>query len=403
MSVGKAIYNRLQGDKYIWFILALLTIGSMLAVYSAAGSLAFKGSGSSSEYYLVKHFLIIALGFGCTFICYKLHYMQYSKLAPIFFLIAIFLLIYTQMFGAEINDARRWLTIPIIRISFQTSDFAKLALIIFVARSISKKQDHIKDLHSAFVPVILPVILICGLIAPSDLSTALLLFLTCVIMMFVGRVHLKYIFALVALGVVALGLLIFIGGFFPETVRVATWITRLQEFMGNSEGAYQVKQSLIAIADGEWLGKGPGNSDQRDYLPYAYADFIYAIICEEYGLIGGITVIGLFLGLLLRCSSIVAKCPKAFGAMLAIGLALNLVIQAFANIAVSVNLVPVTGLTLPLVSMGGTSILFASISLGIILSVSKYIEGVQKSELNEQVLMTNSGSFNRPDNNDLIY
>ena len=249
-----------------------------------------------------------------------------------------------------------------------------MALIIYLARSISSKQDYIKDLKSAFLPIILPVVIVCMLIVPEDLSTAVLLFCTCLLMMIVGRVDMKYIGLLIVTGIAALLLVICIGQMFPELVRVDTWFSRITEFMSDSDGEYQIQQSKIAIANGSLFGVGPGHSIQRNYLPYAYADFIYAIICEEYGLLGGATIIFLYLWLFFRCTAIVTKSPKAFGAMLAIGLCFSLVIQAFANIAVSIHLVPVTGLTLPFISMGGTSLLFTSMSLGIILSVSKFIE-----------------------------
>jgi cell division protein FtsW len=247
-------------------------------------------------------------------------------------------------------------------------------LIIYVARSISLKQDNIKDLKSAFLPIIAPVVVVCALIAPSDLSTAMLLFVTCLMMMFIGRVDLKYILLLVLVGAVVLALLIGLGTLFPEVFRVETWTSRVNEFFIDADGGYQIQQAKIAIADGGWFGVGPGNSVQRNFLPFAHADFIYAIICEEYGMVGGLIIIGLYLVLFLRCVAMVTRCPKAFGAMLAIGLSLSLIIQAFANIAVSVHLVPVTGLTLPMVSMGGTSMLFTCVALGMILSVSRYIE-----------------------------
>lgn len=368
------MYQRLKGDRAIWLIVALLGIFSILAVYSAAGSMAYQSSGRSVEAYLLKHALILGLGLSLTYAAYKVHYMQYSRLAPLMILIAVPLLLYTLFFGMELNDARRWIELPGIGLTFQTSDFAKMALIVFVARSISKKQDFIKDFNSAFLPIIVPIVIVCGLIAPADLSTAGLLFATCLLMMFIGRVDLRYIGLLLLMGLLMFGLLLGIGALFPDLVRVDTWVARINEFFGSAEGGYQIQQAKIAIADGGWLGVGPGNSVQRNFLPLPYADFIYAIICEEYGLAGGLTIIGLYLALFLRCTGIVTKCPKAFGAMLAIGLCLNLVIQAFANIAVSLDMVPVTGLTLPLVSMGGTSILFTCIALGMILSVSRYIE-----------------------------
>lgn len=373
MSVVNSYYQ-LKGDRVVWLIVSLLILFSLLIVYSTAGSVVYKmNAGSSTEYYLVRQIMFIFMGLTLMYTAYKLHYMVYAKLAPIMMILAVPLLIYTFLFGVEINDAARWIKIPFLDISFQTSDFAKLALILYVARSLAMRQDYIKDFKNAFLPIIVPIILICGLIVPNNLSTGALLFGTTFLMMFIGRISLKYAFMLIFFGAVTFGIIYFIGLQFPEYVRVETWMSRVNEFL-YSDGEYQVQQSKIAIASGEWFGVGPGNSIQRNILPYAYADFIYAIICEEYGLIGGFAIIGLFLWLLLRSVRLVTRSPKTFGAILAMGLTLNIVVQAFANIAVSVQLVPATGLTFPLISMGGTSFLFTCISLGIILSVSRFVE-----------------------------
>ena len=371
------ISSELRGDKVIWAIMILLGMFSILAVYSATGSLAYKEANSGTETFLVRHGLILFIGFLMAYIVHLLHYMTFSRSAPILLLISIPLLFYTLLFGAEINDARRWISIPFLDLTFQSSDFAKLALLIYVARAISVKQDYIKDFNSAFVPIILPIVIVCGLIAPADLSTALLLFFTCLVMMFVGRVSTKYLVLLILVGVVVFAFLILIAQLFPDFVRVETWISRVNDFINNPDGGYQVRQSKIAIASGEIFGNGPGNSIQRNYLPAPYSDFIFAIICEEYGLLGGLFIIFLYLFLFIRVIRLVTKSPKAFGSLLAFGLTLSMVVQAFANIAVSVHLVPVTGLTLPLVSMGGTSILFTCIAFGIILSVSKFIETIK--------------------------
>ncbi len=372
----KAIHiaKNLKGDRGIWVIVALLCLASVLAVYSSTGTIAFRYNGGHAEIHLIKHTVIAMVGILLCYMCYSTHYSVYSKVAPILLVISVPLLLYTMFFGPEINDARRWISIPGIGLSFQTSDIAAIALIMYIARSLSMKQEVIKDFKSAFLPLMLPIIVICGLIAPNNLSTALLLFLTSMTLMFIGRVHLKYIFLLVGLGVLSLTVLVLLGQLFPEAVRVETWTSRVGEFFNNPDGGYQIQQAKIAIADGGWFGVGPGLSTQRNYLPYSYADFIYAIICEEYGLFGGLVIIFLFLLLFLKCTSIVTRSPKTFGALLAMGLCLNIVIQAFANIAVSVNLVPVTGLTLPLVSKGGTSMLITCMAFGMILSVSRYIE-----------------------------
>ena len=228
MSIEKAISN-IRGDKTIWIIVFFLGIFSLLAVYSATGSMAYSANGKSAETYLVKQLLFMGLGFTLMYVAYRLDYIQYSKMAPLLLIIAIPLLIYTLFYGAEINDAKRWIDIPWINQRFQTSDFAKIALIIFLARSIAKKQEIIKDFKSAFLPLILPVIIVAGLIAPSDLSTAGLLFITSLLLMFIGRVDLKYIFLLILLGVAMLGLLIAIGSIFPEFIRLETWVNRIDE------------------------------------------------------------------------------------------------------------------------------------------------------------------------------
>jgi cell division protein FtsW len=381
MSIGKVIAKDLKGDRSIWLIVFFLGILSLLAVYSAVGSMAYTTRDGNTVFYLIQQLIFISIGFFIMWISYRLDYMFYSKLGPILLIIAIPLLIYTIGFGTEVNDARRWITIPWIDKTFQTSDFARIALIIFLARSIAKRQDTIKDFKNAFIPLLLPVLIVTLLIAPSNLSTALLLFTTSILMIFIGRIHLKYIFLLFLAGILFLGLIFAISKFLPELSRGETWKSRIQEYALFDEGGYQIQQSKIAIARGEWLGVGPGNSIQRNYLPYPYADFIYAIIVEEYGIIGGLGVLGLYLWLLLRGISIVTRSPKTFGAMLSLGLILNIVIQAFANIAVSVHMLPVTGLTLPLISMGGSSLLITYFSLGIILSVSRYVEKAEKEKI----------------------
>jgi len=373
LNIQSTYYN-LKGDRSVWLIVALLSLFSMLIVYSTSGSEAYKYNAShGTEYYLIRQLVFIGAGLTLMYTAYKLHYMVYAKLAPILMVIAAPLLVYTALFGEKINDASRWIKIPILELSFQTSDFAKIALIMFVARSLAIRQDYIKSFKDAFLPIIAPVILFCALIAPSNLSTAALLFITAFIMMFVGRISLKYVILLMVLGVAVFAGIFIVGQYFPDHFRVDTWISRIHDFL-YSDGGYQIQQSKVAIAEGGFLGVGPGNSNQRNFLPFAYADFIYAIICEEYGFLGGAFLLLLYLWLLFRTISLVTRSPKTFGAMLAMGLMLNIVITAFANIAVAVKLVPATGLTLPMISMGGTSFLFTCLSFGIILSVSRYVE-----------------------------
>lgn len=367
----------LQGDRVIWLVVALLSVFSILAVYSATGTLEYKTQSSNS--YIMKHIVLLCGGLVLMYLAHYLHYLRYSQWAPIMITIAVPLLVYTLLFGVNINDARRWISLPVLNMTFQSSDFAKLALIMYVARVISSKQDYIKDFKSAFLPIIIPVVVVCGLIAPADLSTAILLFLTCILLMFMGRVAMKYILMLVLMGIATFGLLVVLADTFPtlnEYIRVDTWAERLYNFRTDTEGEFQVQQGKMAIAEGGFVGVGPGNSFQRNYLPSAYADFIYAIIVEEYGLFGSVIILILYLTLFFRCVRLVTISSKAFGAMLALGLSLMLVLQALVNMAVVVHLVPVTGLTLPMISMGGTSLLFTCLSIGMILSVSKFVSKV---------------------------
>jgi cell division protein FtsW len=344
-------------------------------VYSATGSLAWKSKNGDTTIFLITH--VVRLGFGLflIYLCHLMHYQRYNKLAPFLLLAVIPLLFLTLIFGVRINDAARWISIG--GISFQPSEFAKIVLIIYVARELTRKQEYISSWKDAFVPIIVPVLAVCGLIAPANLSTSMVLFVTCIALMFIGRVRPRFIFLLVLLGVVVFAGLLVVGEFFPELVRVETWVSRVRDYIYNEDGGYQVQQAKIAIANGGVIGVGPGNSISRNFLPYVYADFIYPLICEEYGLIGGLAILILYCMLFFRTVVLVTKSPKAFGAFLAIGLSLSLTIQALANMAVSVHLVPSTGLTLPMISMGGTSIIFTSIALGIILSVSKYIETLE--------------------------
>lgn len=372
-KVFARIYTGNLGDRMIWFVLLVLGMVSALAVYSTSSALAYKND-SSAHWYLLQHVLFIGLGFVLTYICSMVNYLKFSKIAPGLLIIAGILLVYTLFFGSAVNDARRWIRIPIINLTFQTSDFAKLALVIYLARILTSKQETIKNFKSAFIPIILPVGIICFLIAPVNLSTALLLFLTCLAMMFVGRVKTKFMLGMIGLGVLLFGVLVLIWYIFPEHVRVGTWINRIQDFMGEGDGSYQNVQAKIAIANGGVWGVGAGDGDQIHFLPSAYADFIFASICEEYGIIGAVFILSMFVLFFVRVVKIVTRSPKAFGALLAMGLALLITIQAITNMAVSVNLLPVTGLTLPLVSKGGTSIFFTSIAMGMILSVSRFVD-----------------------------
>jgi cell division protein FtsW len=379
------VLEKIKGDRAIWMVVIFLSIFSLLAVYSSTGTLAYRFRSGNTEYYIIKHFIVMLLGLGLMLLASRIKYTYYSRISQLALWVAAPLLLLTLIRGTTINEANRWLTLPIINISFQSSDFAKLALIMFVARILTKKQEMIKDFKEAFVPVLLPILIITGLILPANFSTAAVLFITCVILMFVGGVNFKYIMAMGGIGLVALALFIVIVLNMPEKGRVLTWKSRIEAYAGNSGDNYQADQSKIAIASGGVFGKLPGNSTQRNFLPHAYSDFIYAIIIEEYGLAGGFFVLLLYLILFYRGVKIAKQSPGTFGALLAAGLSFSLVFQAMINMAVAVNIFPVTGQPLPLISMGGTSLWFSSLAIGIILSVSRKIE---ENELDGKAIVT---------------
>ena len=399
-----SLRSRTKGDKVIWTAVVLLAVVSLLVVYSSTGLLAYKMYKGNTEVYLFKQFAFILVGVMIIYFAHQVNYTIYSKVAKILFLLSIPLLFYTLFFGVKLNEGSRWIRLPIINMTFQTSDLAKLALFMYLSRLLSKKQDVIKDFRTGFLPVITPVAIICVMIAPANLSTALLIGATSLMLLFIGRVSAKHL--LLTIGVAAIPLAILIsaavirhkanGGTTEKpkvegrsrlTVRVDTWISRVETFVyggkeDNGDNNYQTNQAKIAIAKGGILGLGPGNSQQRNFLPHPYSDFIYAIIIEEYGLAGGAFIVLIYLVFLLRSIRIFRRCPFAFGAFLALGLSFTLVIQALANMAVNVNLFPVTGVTLPLVSMGGSSFLFTCLAIGIILSVARNAEQTEGNEKN---------------------
>ena len=391
-NMGDNLVKKTRGDKVIWAIVIILTLASLLLVYSSTGSLAYRLS-KSNESYLFKQFAFIMLGLLIIYFAHRINYTLYSRVALILFLIAIPLLLYTLLFGVQLNSGSRWLMVPVLHMTFQTSDLAKLALFMYMSRMLSRKQNVIKDFKKGFLPIIIPVGVICLLIAPANLSTSLLIAGTSLMLMFIGRVSTKHMLGTIGIALIPIVLLVSIAvstydkkthetqklPAFLSAGRIPTWISRIQTFVYGSkeddgEKNYQINQAKIAIANGGWLGRGPGNSQQRNFLPHSYSDFIYAIIIEEYGLIGGAIIICIYLLFLYRCIRLYRKCPFAFGAFLALALSFTLVIQAIANMGVNVNLFPNTGVTLPLVSMGGSSFLFTCLSIGIILSVARNVE-----------------------------
>lgn len=361
-----------KGDRVIWIIVIVLSVFSLLAVYSSTGSLAYRYQGGNTAYYFLKQLGFLLAGLSIIFIIHLIPYKVYSPISQLLLLISIPLLAVTLLFGTSLNQAARWLAIPGLGITIQTSDFAKIALIMYVARLLSIKQNEIKDFKTTFLPLIIPIAVVCLLILPANFSTAALLGITCWVLLYIGRVNLKYLLGFTGIGVLVLSVGIFVLLETNAVGRAKTWKNRIENFTsGENSENYQALQSKIAIASGGLIGKGPGNSTQRNFLPHPYSDFIYAIIVEEYGLAGGVFILMLYLILLYRAGVIVKKAQRTFPAFLAIGLTLILVFQALVNMAVAVNLFPVTGQPLPLVSMGGTSLLFTSAAFGILLSISR--------------------------------
>jgi cell division protein FtsW len=388
-------------------LVVVLTLVSLLAVYSATGTLAYKNYKGNTEIYLFKQVGLILGGLLVIYFAHLVNYTFYSKAARIIFLLSLPLLLYTLFFGVKMNEGSRWIKLPIINMTMQTSDLAKMALFMYLARLLSKKQDMIKDLKKGYLMVIWPVLVTCMLIAPANLSTALLLGASCMLLLFIGRASTKHLLLTIGAALIPITFLIVAAvvrhhsentdevtavktsSSSALTARISTWISRVESFIYGGQDSdtdgYQVNQAKVAISKGGLLGVGPGNSTTRDFLPQAYNDFIYAIIIEEYGLIGGGFMVFIYLVFLFRCIRIFKRCPFAFGAFLALGLSFTLVIQAIANMAVTVNLFPVTGVTLPLVSMGGSSFFFTCLAIGIILSVARNVEQLEGQTEEETV------------------
>lgn len=356
--------KNLQGDRVIWAVVFTLSLISILVVYSSIGTLAFKRS-SSPESILIKHTFMVFLGLAAMWFAHKIDYRYYSKISRLALWVSVPLLIYTFTNGTTINDAARWINLPFINQSFQPSDFASLALIINLASMLSKKQQNIDDIKESLIPILVWCGVICGLIALTNLSTAILLFSTCMLVMFIGRVPVKYLAMLVLVGLLAGAVALKFG------VRGETAKNRIMSFVQGTELPFQAKHGMIAVATGGIFGKGPGNSEQRNILPHPYSDFVYAIVIEEYGLIGGVIVLVLYLILLHRGMKAAYNSERAFGGLLSAGLSFDLVCQAMVNMGVVVGLGPITGQPLPLISMGGTAMVFTGLSVGIILSVSR--------------------------------
>lgn len=373
----KKILAYLGGDKTLWMVVMFITLASLLLVYSAAEALAYKYHQGNSMYYVIKHGIFIITGFGIIFVVHKIPFKYFSKSSLLLYAISLGLLALTLLIGESKQGADRWLTIPVINQSFQTSDFAKIALMMLVARALSLKSYNPNSYKDFMKNLILPTALVAGLILPANLSTALLVAFSVILLVFMANVKVSYILSLIPLGLMAVLMVWAVGQAQPNTFkRISTWENRIVRWAKGEEsqdrdGNYQIEQARIAIATGGLTGKGPGNSTQRNFLPQSSSDFIFSIVAEEYGLFGVMGICFLYVVLLFRCVKIAQKSESKFGSYLVLGLGFMLVLQGIINMSVNVGLIPVTGQPLPMVSMGGTSMWFTCLALGIILSVSR--------------------------------
>jgi cell division protein FtsW len=374
------VEKHLKGDIIIWGLIIALALFSLLAVYSSTGTLAYKYHGGNTTYYMFKHLVFLVIGLTITVFVHRLPYRFFAKISLAFLWISIGLLLLALVTGISLNSASRWIVVPGIGISFQPSELAKFALIMYIARVLSQHQEEGVPASSAFKPIMVYVGLVCGLIFTENLSTAAMLGFASMTLMFIGRVPVKYLFGTAGIAIALVVVVILFASYVPFLHRATTWKARVERFISDDKkaddgkedpGDFQANQSKMAVATGGFLGKGPGNSYQRNFLPHPYSDFIYAIIVEEFGFVGGFVILFIYMTLLFRAALLVKISSKTFPAFLAMGLTFILVLQAFINMGVAVGIFPVTGQPLPLVSMGGTSILFTCAAFGVILSVSR--------------------------------
>ena len=377
---GTGIFKYLRGDKGIWAIVMILSCISIAAVYSSTGRLAYLKQGGDTTYYMFKHLGILVVAWGIMYGVHRVKYTYFARFSMLMVGPVLALLALTLTMGT-VNDAARWIRLG--PVSFQPSELAKLVILVFMARQLTKYQPVIKE-RSTLVKLLWAPLLGAALIFPENLSTAALLLVTCFVMMIVGGVAARYIWSMVGAGVLFVSLFLAMLLIVPSENlpgRSSTWKARVERFGGGEdEESYQVTQSKIAIAGGRVFGKGPGNSTQRNFLPHPYSDYIYSLIIEEYGMFAGIGVLMLYLWFLMRGISIARRCKGSFGSYMVLGVTFMLTLQALINMGVAVDLLPVTGQPLPFLSMGGTSLFFTACGIGLILSVSAEVE---KNELEE--------------------
>ncbi len=375
-----------KGDRAIWGLVVLFMIYSLLAVYSSSVGVAFRNYGGNTTYFLRSQFIMLLLSLIIIVVVSYLPYRIYFSMAGLFLIISAGLLVLTLAFGARVNEATRWLVIPGTGFRLQTSDVAKVALVIYLARTLAKYQGELNNFMLITKFFMLPIAVICALIMPENLSTAMMIFGISMVILFIGRVPLKYLLAYTGMAVAGVVMFALVLTWVTDDNRVQVWKNRIEHYFSgepDADGDYQSNQAKIAISTGGLFGKAPGRSTQRNMLPQSNSDFIFAIIIEEYGLfLGAIPLILAYLILLFRGVTIAKKCETAFPAFLVLGLIVMIVIQAFMNMLVAVGLFPVTGQTLPMVSWGRTSVLMMSFSIGVILSISRVVNAkIKKEEL----------------------
>ncbi len=384
----QSIKDRLEGDKAIWMVALILSVWSLLSVYSSISFLAVKAGGNSTKF-LTKQGILLMMGLGVIYIVHRINYKYFARLANVVYGLAVIALVLTLVAGSDINDAKRWLEIPFVGLTLQTSDFAKVALVMWVAKELHLRREYLDDFRNEVVPILIRIALVCGLILPADLSTALMLGAVTVGMMFVGGVPISGLFRIGGLAM-ALGMGIYgVGKVSPEMFpRFGTWTNRIEQHIGfttggadhvATEGEYQIELAQVAIHNGGLFPSGPGTGTSRNYLPHPYSDMIYAFIIEEWGaIIGGLGLLLIYLIFLYRTILTAKKCDRPFGSYLAMGLGMMITLQALINMGVAVRFFPTTGQPLPLVSYGGTSILFTCLAIGMILAVSRSPELASK-------------------------
>jgi cell division protein FtsW len=382
------VFKQIKGDRAIWAIATLLAIFSFLPVYSAASNLAYVGGTGNTFTFFLKHFMHLVLGFAIMFGVHKVPYKYFRGLSMIMIPIVLVLLVVTMLQGTTIEgaNASRWIQIPIVNMSFQTSTLASVVLMVYVARYLSKIKDKQVSFSETIIPLWVPVFFILVLILPANFSTTAIIFTMVMMLTFIGGYPIRYLLVVIGTGIAGLALFVLVAKAFPEAMpnRIDTWMSRIENFANgaDTEADYQIEKAKIAIASGGIQGVGPGKSVQKNFLPQSSSDFIFAIIIEEYGLVGGLFLLLLYSWFLFRIVIVSQKSDTIFGKLLVLGVGLPIVFQALINMAVAVELFPVTGQTLPLISSGGTSIWMTCLAVGIILSVSAKREELRSIENN---------------------